>query len=188
MGMYADYWDKKLLPDTVKIIEFHPKSKFNYNIDPSNLPAYLEKFTFGCHFNRFIELPKTIRILNFAQNSKFNKEIDFPKTLEELRLGLWFNKKITDLPRLHSLFFTSTSFFNNIISGVPSLKYVEFGNHFNQDIKDILSNGSISEIKFSPYSYFSYNLMYSNTINVIRMGKRYTTLDTDLFPNLVRYS
>lgn len=130
-------WNANVLPNSVEVISFHDKSKFNYNFRSINLPQYLRVIQFGYMFDKNIDsLPDTVEIIRFCKNARFNQYINhFPSNLKEIYFGSEFNKPIHNLPiAIAIIYFSNGSRFNNAVDYPQTLKKIHFGQHFNQPI------------------------------------------------------
>ncbi len=134
-------WSKKILPDTVEVITFHKKCKFNYNLSAINLPLRLRKITLGSMFDKPIDnLPASLEVIMFYHNSRFNQFIKrTPSSLRELYLGDNYDRPLVNLSAsLKLLHFSKHSRFNNAIRYPPLIERVYFGKYYNRPLDDLL--------------------------------------------------
>ncbi len=149
---------KKIFFNTVKILTFDKKSKFNYNIGGVNLPQNIKKISFGKKFNKNIDkLPDSIEVIEFCKNARFNLNIKkYPANLKEIYFGDFFNYSIHNMPpNVRIIYFSNNSKFNADIEYPPELEKITFGRAFNKDITPIFLCKKLKEIKFHIYAQFN---------------------------------
>jgi hypothetical protein len=154
-GNFTQKITKKLLPKTLKTLEFGHESCFNYKIGKKVLPPFLKKLHFGCGsaFNQIIDidvLPPLLEDLDLGYN--YNQKINagvLPLSLRKLTFGyegkynIKFETNVLPQYLTHLIFDMYHIYNQKIEKGVlpQYLTHLIFkeGCHYNQKIeKDVL--------------------------------------------------
>jgi hypothetical protein len=169
---FNNTWDKNVLPDTVEVITFHPKSKFNHNISAINLPKGLKKICFNGAFDKPIDnLPDSLEVVSFCKSSRFNRFIQkYPSSLKEIYFGDHYVRSIKKLPSgVRLIYFSGGSAFNDTIEYPTRLQKIYYGREFNQvipahDCRDL------KVIKFADQSKFNQDIVIPEYLESIYFG------------------
>lgn len=171
------------LPNNIKKIAFG--SAFNFPIECSNLPDFLEYLQFGVSFNHPIDnLP--LSLITLQMGSSFNQNIsNLPSNLKILRLGHDFNQILDNLPCGLKILLCGFSFNRSVDSLPESLVWIKFSYQFNQQIDNLPIN--LLHIEFGRSFSQSINMLPNSIQTIIFSDSSQYILKIDKLPCQLEY-